>query len=112
MNYFGRGLRDIFLSQNWIHNCITTICKKIYLDIIRVAGELLSAEELCDLLAEGVGVVLPPVELGRSEGGVAEGDDVVEEEAVRHLGVAHGLDALGGSEDGAALKMGFVVYLT
>ena len=85
---------------------------KLYLGIIRVAGELLSAEKLRDLLAEGVGVVLPPVELGRSEGRVAEGDDVVEEEAVRHLGLAHGLNAFGGSEDGTALQLGFVSYLT
>ena len=71
----------------------------------------MSAEKLRDLLAEGVGVVLPPVELGRSEGGVAEGDDVVEEEAVRHLGLAHGLNAFGGSEDGTALQVEFVSNL-
>ena len=85
---------------------------KLYLGIIRVAGEFLATEELRDLLAEGVGVAISPVELDRTEGGVAEGDDVIEEEAVRHFGLTHGLDALGGSEDGAALKMGFVVYLT
>ena len=36
-----------------------------YLGIIRVVWELCPAEELGDLLAEGVGVVLPPIELCR-----------------------------------------------
>ena len=84
---------------------------KLYLGIIRVAGEFLATEELRDLLAEGVGVAISPVELDRAEGGVAEGDDVVEEETVRHLGLTHGLDALGGSEHGTALQVGFVSYL-
>ena len=48
-----------------------------YLFLVNAEGKLLPAEELRDLLAEGVGVVAPPVELGRAEGGVAEGDDVI-----------------------------------
>ena len=86
-------------------NTCFTLRFALYLDVrVAAAGELRSAQELRHLLAEGVRVVPPPVELSRSESGLAEGDDVVEEKAVRHFGLPDGLDARGLAEHGATLK--------